>query len=56
MTLATWESGYPAACKAVYTGSNPVVASNRTSFGERLRYTAGGASEAFSNSARSQTR
>ena len=28
MTLATWESGYPAACKAVYTGSNPVVASN----------------------------
>jgi hypothetical protein len=26
-TLATWRSGYAAACKAVYTGSIPVVAS-----------------------------
>jgi hypothetical protein len=25
--LATWRSGYAAACKAVYTGSIPVVAS-----------------------------
>ena len=25
---ATWRSGYAAACKAVYTGSIPVVASN----------------------------
>ncbi len=25
-TLATWRSGYAAACKAVYTGSIPVVA------------------------------
>ena len=24
--LATWRSGYAAACKAVYTGSIPVVA------------------------------
>ena len=28
--LATWRSGYAAACKAVYTGSTPVVASMRT--------------------------
>jgi hypothetical protein len=27
--LATWRSGYAAACKAVYTGSTPVVASIR---------------------------
>ena len=27
---ATWRSGYAAACKAVYTGSIPVVASERT--------------------------
>jgi hypothetical protein len=27
--LATWRSGYAAACKAVYTGSIPVVASMR---------------------------
>src|ERR1700737_3494935 len=27
-TWATWRSGYAAACKAVYTGSIPVVASN----------------------------
>jgi hypothetical protein len=26
--MATWRSGYAAACKAVYTGSIPVVASN----------------------------
>jgi hypothetical protein len=26
---ATWRSGYAAACKAVYTGSIPVVASRR---------------------------
>jgi hypothetical protein len=26
---ATWRSGYAAACKAVYTGSIPVVASER---------------------------
>jgi hypothetical protein len=26
---ATWRSGYAAACKAVYTGSIPVVASSR---------------------------
>ena len=25
-SLATWRSGYAAACKAVYTGSSPVVA------------------------------
>jgi hypothetical protein len=25
---ATWRSGYAAACKAVYTGSIPVVASD----------------------------
>jgi hypothetical protein len=25
--MATWRSGYAAACKAVYTGSIPVVAS-----------------------------
>ncbi len=24
--MATWRSGYAAACKAVYTGSIPVVA------------------------------
>ena len=29
--LATWRSGYAAACKAVYTGSTPVVASNENS-------------------------
>ena len=28
--LATWRSGYAAACKAVYTGSIPVVASSGT--------------------------
>ena len=27
--LATWRSGYAAACKAVYTGSIPVVASTK---------------------------
>ena len=27
---ATWRSGYAAACKAVYTGSIPVVASHET--------------------------
>ena len=27
--MATWRSGYAAACKAVYTGSIPVVASLR---------------------------
>jgi hypothetical protein len=26
---ATWRSGYAAACKAVYTGSIPVVASKK---------------------------
>jgi hypothetical protein len=26
VALATWRSGYAAACKAVYTGSIPVVA------------------------------
>ncbi len=26
--MATWRSGYAAACKAVHTGSIPVVASN----------------------------
>lgn len=30
--LATWRSGYAAACKAVYTGSIPVVAFNRIIF------------------------
>ena len=29
--LARWRSGYAAACKAVYTGSIPVRASNRFS-------------------------
>jgi hypothetical protein len=29
--LATWRSGYAAACKAVYTGSIPVVASYENS-------------------------
>ena len=29
--LATWRSGYAAACKAVYTGSTPVVASYENS-------------------------
>ncbi len=29
-TSATWRSGYAAACKAVYTGSIPVVASKRS--------------------------
>jgi hypothetical protein len=29
-SMATWRSGYAAACKAVYTGSIPVVASMRT--------------------------
>ena len=28
--LATWRSGYAAACKAVYTGSIPVVASYKS--------------------------
>ena len=28
--MATWRSGYAAACKAVYTGSIPVVASMQT--------------------------
>src|ERR1700719_4253083 len=28
--LATWRSGYAAACKAVYTGSIPVVAFHET--------------------------
>jgi hypothetical protein len=28
--LATWRSGYAAACKAVYTGSIPVVASSES--------------------------
>ena len=27
--MATWRSGYAAACKAVYTGSIPVVASKK---------------------------
>jgi hypothetical protein len=27
LPAATWRSGYAAACKAVYTGSIPVVAS-----------------------------
>ncbi len=27
--MATWRSGYAAACKAVYTGSIPVVASEK---------------------------
>jgi hypothetical protein len=40
--LATWRSGYAAACKAVYTGSIPVVASVGTAckkalLGYRLR-------------------
>jgi hypothetical protein len=29
-TVATWRSGYAAACKAVYTGSIPVVAFSKT--------------------------
>src|SRR5881296_2583945 len=29
-TVATWRSGYAAACKAVYTGSIPVVAFTKT--------------------------
>jgi hypothetical protein len=31
--LATWRSGYAAACKAVYTGSIPVVAFGRVCTG-----------------------
>ena len=31
---ATWRSGYAAACKAVYTGSIPVVASGGLSSGQ----------------------
>jgi hypothetical protein len=36
---ATWRSGYAAACKAVYTGSIPVVASleNAGDFGSARR-------------------
>jgi hypothetical protein len=29
---ATWRSGYAAACKAVYTGSIPVVASDQSAY------------------------
>ena len=32
--LATWRSGYAAACKAVYTGSIPVVASKKITSSE----------------------
>jgi hypothetical protein len=47
--LATWRSGYAAACKAVYTGSIPVVASNEKYLQNRSFWAFCGSPKALKN-------